>query len=104
MSAAEKKKIKAVELKRTSTISRLIKCYVCNQHFDSQPQFDLHLQQHQNKLNRTNIEEIQRKTQQSFNKRKLPESLNKTQSIALRTIEKDEIEKSKENRVPDDND
>lgn len=74
---------------------------MCNQHFDSQPHFDLHLKQHQSKLNRTNIEEIQRKTQESFNKKKQPDSLNKTQSIALRAIDKQDIEKSKENRVPD---
>lgn len=60
-------------------LSRLIKCYVCNQHFETQKNFELHLQQHQNKLAKTNIEEIQRKTQESFRSKKQPSSLNKTQ-------------------------
>lgn len=89
----EKKSIKAVEIRRTRPLSRLIKCYVCNQHFDEQAKFDLHLKQHQSKLNRTNIEEIQRKTQESFNKRKQVPALNKTQSIEIKKNNKDSLEK-----------
>ena len=62
-------------------ISRLIKCYVCSQHFETQGQFDVHLKQHQNKLNKTHIEEIQRKTQESFAKKKSVLTMNKTQTI-----------------------
>lgn len=73
-------------------MSRLIKCYVCNQHFETQKQFDLHLQQHQNKLAKTNVEEIQRKTQESFRSKKQVNLMNKTQLLGqqnetLSTIE-----------------
>ena len=57
-----KKKVKPLEPKKT-LLTPLIKCYICNQHFEAQSQYDLHIKQHQNKINRTTPDEIQRKTQ-----------------------------------------
>lgn len=81
MSMIGKKSIREIEVRKPIAVSRLIKCYVCNQHFETQKQFDVHLQQHQNKLAKTNIEEIQRKTQESFRSKKHLTSLNKTQLL-----------------------
>jgi len=73
-----KKKIATLEPRKPFAPSRLIKCYVCNQHFDSQPAFDAHLKLHQNKLNRDNQDELQRKTQESFRKSKATPMMGRT--------------------------
>ena len=95
MNAFDKKKIKTLDPKKGMPMNRLIKCYVCNQHLDSQPQFDLHIKQHQNKLNRTTIDEIQRKTQESFHKKTTISPLNKTQRMNVPSKDRPAMEISK---------
>lgn len=83
-----KKKMNEIVVKKTAPV-RLVKCYVCSKLFNTQPDLDTHLQQHQDKLTRTNIEDIQRKTQESFRAKRLPSA--KTNSVkredTLRTEE-----------------
>lgn len=46
MSTTEKRKISEVKLKKTDAPNRLIKCYICNLHFNTQLEFDRHSKEH----------------------------------------------------------
>ena len=63
MSAADKK-MKEVVRKKIGPINPIkAKCCVCNNFFGTQAELDQHLLLHQSKLNRTSIDELQRRTQ-----------------------------------------
>lgn len=56
------------------------KCCVCNNLFASQSELDHHLLLHQSKLDRTSLDELQRRTQESFRTKKQPSALLRTLS------------------------
>jgi leucyl aminopeptidase len=93
MSTAGKKKMNEIVIKKTAPV-RLIKCYVCNKHLSNQSEFNQHLEEHQSKLNRTSVEEIQRKTQESFRSKRQPSALMRT--CSSKREEKKEEDKSSE--------
>lgn len=57
----------SVELKKTLSV---MKCFICNQMFYSQVNFDDHMKLHSAKLSKNAPEEIQRKTMESFRMKK----------------------------------
>lgn len=74
-----KKKISELAVKKTAPV-RLVKCYVCNKLFNGQGELSLHLEEHQSKLNRTTVEEIQRKTQENFRTKRQPSAITRNNS------------------------
>lgn len=81
MMSAQDKKMKEVVRKKIAPINPLkAKCCVCNNFFSSQSELDQHLLLHQSKLNRTTLDELQRKTQESFRSKKQPSAFLRTTS------------------------
>lgn len=81
MMSAQDKKMKELVRKKIAPINPIkAKCCVCNNFFSSQSELDQHLLLHQSKLDRTTLDELQRKTQESFRTKKQPSAFLRTTS------------------------